>query len=77
LLVYQHFPRVDRRRFVASKARQLARRVGVRSALTFTTPQVLFLLAAHPRHRRRLRRAAETLAPRWAEQIRFREVMTA
>jgi hypothetical protein len=77
LLIYQHFPRVDRNRFVTSTARELARRVGIRSTLTFRTPQVLFLLAAQPRHRQRLRRAAEALAPRWADQIQCREVSTA
>jgi hypothetical protein len=77
LLIYQHFPRVDRNRFVTSKARELARRVGIRSTLTFRSPQVLFLLAAQPRHRQRLRPAAEALAPRWADQIQYREVSTA
>ncbi len=77
LLIYQHFRRVDRNRFVTSTARELARRVGIRSTLTFRTPQVLFLLAAQPRHRQRLRSAAEALAPQWADQIQYREVSTA
>jgi len=74
LLIYQHFGRVNRQRFITSTARALARRVGAESALTFRTPHVLFLLAAQPRHRGRLRRAAESVAAGWGDQIRYREV---
>jgi len=77
LLIYQHFGRVDRDRFVTSTARDLARHVGTESILTFQTPHVLFLLAVQPRHRDRLRRAAETVAAPWGDQIRYREVRAA
>jgi hypothetical protein len=73
LLIYQHFRRTERQGFVRSLARELAGRLGIRSTLTFRTPHVLFLLAAQPRHTRRLRGCAEALAARWREQIQLGE----
>ncbi len=50
VLVYQHFPRMERTQFIASLASELGRRLDTRSVFSFRTPHVVFLLAAQASH---------------------------
>ena len=50
VLVYQHFPRLDRAQFIARLASELGHRLGTHSVFSFRTPHVVFLLAAQDRH---------------------------
>jgi len=69
LLIYQHFPRVKRDRFIADRARMLIGELGVDRVTTFRTSNVLFLLAAQPIHRRALDGAGRSVADMWSGQI--------
>jgi hypothetical protein len=50
VLIYQHFIREERAAFSARMAEELRRRLNPAAVVTFRTPHVLFLLAAHERH---------------------------
>ncbi|MBZ9675255.1 hypothetical protein [Mesorhizobium sp. ES1-1] len=65
LLIYQHFPRVERRAFLASCIERL-RSVAPDALLwTFTTAHVVFLLVIHPEGPARLAVAATEACRRW------------
>ena len=70
LLIYQHFPRIKRERFIETKARELARKTEARDVYSFRTPNVLFLLAPQERHRDSFRKRSKKVAGVWASQIR-------
>ena len=65
VLVYQHFPRLERTKFIADLASQLGLKLGARSVFTFRTPHVVFLLAAQDRHVSGFRRELGTIEKVW------------
>ncbi|RLP25786.1 hypothetical protein [Mesorhizobium sp. YM1C-6-2] len=65
LLVYQHFPRIERRAFVASCLNRLGAVAPDASLWTFTTAHVVFLLAIHPESPARLAVATMEGCRRW------------
>jgi len=69
LLVYQHFPRRQRDEFTAELATRLSRELGISRVLTFSTSNVLFLLAPQPRHELGLCVSAESVARNWQGQF--------
>ncbi|MBZ9909848.1 hypothetical protein LB557_28000 [Mesorhizobium sp. BR115XR7A] len=69
LLIYQHFPRVERRAFLASCIERL-RSVAPDALLwTFTTAHVAFFLVVHPESPARLAVAATEACGRWGENF--------
>lgn len=50
VLIFQHFPRVDRRSYTRAARRQLRRRTGAVEVIAFQTSLVVFLLAVQPAH---------------------------
>lgn len=58
LLIYQHFPRVERAAFMASRVQQLRCAAPGCAVWTFTTAHVVFFLLAHPESPARLAVAA-------------------
>ncbi|TPK94784.1 hypothetical protein FJ934_14320 [Mesorhizobium sp. B2-4-12] len=69
LLIYQHFPRVERRAFLASCIERL-RSVAPGALLwTFTTAHVVFFLVVHPESPARLAVAATEACGRWGEDF--------
>lgn len=69
LLIYQHFPRVDRGRYTARLVREVSRRLRPAQVFAFRTSSVLFLLAAQARHVCPLHQRAAILRKRWQNQI--------
>lgn len=68
LLIYQHFPRIERTAFLASRAEQL-RDVAPECAIwAFATAHVVFFLLLHPNGSPQLRNAAADTANRWENQ---------
>ncbi|OYR07984.1 hypothetical protein [Brucella thiophenivorans] len=65
LLIYQHFPRIERKAFLAQRSEQLRASAPGCSMWAFTTAHVVFFLILHPRSPDRLRLAAEAAAHRW------------
>jgi hypothetical protein len=69
LLVYQHFPRVERKRFVPFLADRLRDELGAPCVEGFATPHVAFFLVHQARHRAAVENAAATVQSNWSEQI--------
>lgn len=69
VLIFQHFPRVDRRRYTLAAKRQLRQHTGAAEVIAFQSSLVVFLLAAQPAHRARLRQCAAVVQARWAGQL--------
>jgi len=65
LLIYQHFPRVERPVFLARCAEQLRAAAPGASLWAFTTAHVVFLLLLHPDSPARLHSAADMACARW------------
>ncbi|GGA91184.1 hypothetical protein GCM10011491_18990 [Brucella endophytica] len=64
LLIYQHFPRIERKAFIAQRSEQLRAFAPDCSLWTFTTAHVVFFLVLNPKSPERLRTAAEAAAHR-------------
>ncbi|MFK0692470.1 hypothetical protein ACFX5Q_30460 [Mesorhizobium sp. IMUNJ 23033] len=67
MLVYQHFPRVERRAFLASCIERLRSVAPEALIWTFTTAHVAFFLAVHPESPARLAAAANEACGLWDE----------
>ncbi|WP_143019392.1 hypothetical protein [Mesorhizobium qingshengii] len=65
VLVYQHFPRIERRAFLASCIERLRRVASDALVWTFTTAHVVFFLVLHPESPARLAIAATEACGRW------------
>ncbi len=65
LLIYQHFPRIERKAFIAQRSEQLRANAPGCSIWAFTTAHVVFFLILHPRSPERLRIASEAVTHRW------------
>jgi hypothetical protein len=70
LLIYQHFPRVNRERFVPFIANRLAEEIGSSHVAGFQTPYMAFLLVQQARHVSALAGAVSELEARWSGQIK-------
>jgi len=71
VLVYQHFPRVERARFVPFLAGRLGDELGARQVAGFTTPHVAFFLVQQPIHGEILGKAAAVVESTWRGQIKL------
>ncbi|MBZ9726890.1 hypothetical protein LB554_23400 [Mesorhizobium sp. CO1-1-11] len=69
LLIYQHFPRVERRAFLASCVERLRGVASDALVWTFTTAHVAFFLVVHPESPARLAVAATETCGRWGEDF--------
>lgn len=69
LLVYQHFPRVERAAFVPFLADRLGEQLGASAVVAFLTSHVSFFLVPQTRHGVALEKALETVRLRWRGQI--------
>jgi hypothetical protein len=52
LLIYQHFPRENRKEFIARRREDIKARTGMQDVYAFKTPHVAFFLVMQPRHRK-------------------------
>lgn len=69
LLIYQHFPRIERAVFLARCAERLRVAAPGASLWAFTTAHVVFLLLLHPASPAQLRSAAEAACTGWAPEF--------
>jgi hypothetical protein len=69
LLIYQHYPRVVRERFVPFLTDRLVERLPGSTVVAFSTPYVVFLLAHQPRHSAALGAAVDPVRRQWSGQI--------
>jgi len=69
ILVYQHFPRVVRERFVPFIADRLREELRGSTVVAFSTAHVVFFLVQQPKHAAALARAAREVEQQWLGQI--------
>jgi hypothetical protein len=69
IVIYQHFPRESRSRYVAHRAAELASHAPGALVLAAITAHVAFLIAGQARHRRHLDAAAALVHQRWSGQL--------
>ena len=72
VLVYQHFPRVERSRFVSHLMRRLRQDTGAPWAASFSTSHVLFALVPKERHRETLADGCRRAQEEWGKQFSIR-----
>lgn len=65
LLIYQHFPRIERTAFLASRAEQLRAAAPGSAIWAFATAHVVFFLLVHPESPARVAIAAMEASDRW------------
>lgn len=69
LLIYQHFPRVKRQRFISGLADEFRTRTSADSVTSFSTAQVVFFLVAQNRHRESLEQSSRLVSRKWRDEI--------
>lgn len=69
ILVYQHFPRVPRDRFISFLAARLGEELAAATTTPFQTPHVAFFLVQQPRHVPAFTRAEEVVTRQWPGQF--------
>jgi hypothetical protein len=69
VLFYQHYPHVNRSRFVPFLAHRLSGELGLPYVSAFVTPYVVFFLVWHSKHRRTLSAAVQVVRRLWQGQI--------
>jgi hypothetical protein len=69
ILVYQHFPRVVRERFIPFLAARLNEELSGSTVTAFATPHAVFFLVQQPKHADVLNRAAQAVQQQWMGQI--------
>ncbi len=69
LLVYQHFAREERGAFIQKRIDQFYERMPGVHMFAFSTPRVVFFLAAQPRHAETFGHACERIQTAWRGQI--------
>lgn len=70
LLVYQHFPRVQRDAFVAAQSGRIAERLDASGITVFATAHVGFFLICQERHRPALEDGSRRVHAKWGNRIR-------
>lgn len=74
LLIYQHFPRVNRELFITSLSSKVFRTTCASTIFMFVTSHVLFLLIPQQRHETIFRKESKRLANSWKGRIKVKEV---
>jgi len=69
LVIYQHFPRKPREKFIYEKVRELSDCLSASNVDSFRTANVVFFLVAQQEHLKSLRKAHELIADQWESQI--------
>lgn len=69
LLIYQHFPRAERSRFLQDVGDQMCRRLGVTDVVALKTANVAFFLVPQQRHWEQLTSRLATVENTWDGQV--------
>lgn len=69
VLVYQHFPRIERKTYIANRVSELKARTYDSTIFSFATGYVCFFLVAQAAHLDMLRTGVESVRMRWGSQF--------
>ena len=70
LLVYQHFPRINRIQFIEQLVTKAYEKIPNSLVSTLSSPNVLFLLVSQPNHEKYFKEKFGEIAAKWGSQIR-------
>jgi hypothetical protein len=74
LLIYQHFPRIQRDVFLSNIASIFRNRFNPNKILVFETGHVAFFLLLQPKHSEVLSQRSKEICENWQEQIKFKKM---
>ncbi len=69
LLIYQHFPRVNRMEYIRLLSKEIRSRTGAAEIITFKTSTVAFFLLVQSKHRKKILTAADSIRSEWRGMI--------
>ena len=69
LLVYQHFPRIERKKFTTLMLKTLHRKTGVKTIYSLRAGSVVFFLLPQRRHAKIFGNAAKQIQRKWENEI--------
>jgi hypothetical protein len=69
LLIYQHFPRVNRPGYIRKVSKALSKNIRTSEIITFKTSTVAFFLLTQSRHRKKIHSAVELIQEKWEGMI--------
>lgn len=72
LLIYQHFPRKNRKQFIDTLVNEASRKIDSKEIFSFQTPRVLFLLFAQERDLKSIRKSTEKIHEIWGNEILYK-----
>jgi len=70
LLIYQHFPRVERDSYVNTRIQDLKKQTSKANVFSFRTSHVVFLLVAQPRHLCPLHQRTTVVREVWGDEFK-------
>ncbi len=73
LLVYQHFPRIERKKFLTLKAKQIFAATKSQLIYAFETTRVAFFLIPQEHHLRSFRVSIEKVTDTWGDEFSIQE----
>jgi hypothetical protein len=65
ILIYQHFPRVERSQFISDKVKEINQKLGAEDITSIRTPQVVYFLVAQDVHSEYLAARVKRVAESW------------
>lgn len=71
LLIYQHFPRIERSTYISARAQRLQLELDGAQVTCLISSNVLFLLAGQAKHQQQLAAALAALRMQWSPRIGF------
>jgi hypothetical protein len=69
LLIYQHFPRVNRKQYLAARAQEIFRQIPAGDVFSFRTPKVSFLCIPQDGHVLQIENVCEQVKKQWGDKF--------
>ena len=71
LLVFQHFPRENRRQYILRLTGEVYNRLGGAEVVPIITSNVVYILAYQPEHKTKAKQAIDSIRKTWRDQVRI------
>ncbi len=65
VLIYQHFPRLKRKKFIRERMKEIQERTGSYAMVAIETPYTIFFLAAHEYHKTKFQKGLDAIKKKW------------
>jgi hypothetical protein len=71
LLVFQHFPRQNRLKYISQLTGEFSKRLVGAEVVPIITSNVVYVLAYHPQHKSKAQQAIDSIIKTWLDQVRI------